>query len=329
MLSKSFCLLFLGAAAAFPWSDPSSNSAADAYKAIDSDTLAMLKASARYASVAYCQEDKIMDWSCGHRCTGSLNVTTYFQNSTTEMAGYIGYNEQDKQVVVSYRGTANLENWILDFDFIPKSFVYPKEYPNTRVHRGFYEAANSVSAQVKAGLAKTLSIIGSKSSDYELLVTGHSLGAAVATLGALDIKQIYLNPEHEDSFEPELLSVVDVSRIRLHNYGSPRVGDEAFAKLAYSTITNGEEDYQKLCRVTNQNDIVPRVPPEAFGYLHTPHEIWINYDEVTVDCHDIVNGTFIEDKHCNAGQFPMSPAAHVKYWDIHFGPGCDKLLYFL
>ncbi|ORX99441.1 alpha/beta-hydrolase [Basidiobolus meristosporus CBS 931.73] len=283
----------------------------------------MLKNSARYASAAYCHEDKVVDWSCGSRCFGNLNVTSYFQNSTTEMAGYIGYNREEKLIVVGFRGTANRENILLDFDFFHTAFVYPKAEGGIMVHRGFYETYNSVEEQVKVGLAKTLSVIGTNASDYELLVTGHSLGAAVSTLGAMDIKRIYLNPEHKDGFDSSLQNVVDVNRIRLHNFGSPRVGDAAFAALAHSTLTMGDNDFTKICRVTNQNDIVPRVPPTFFGFLHTAHEVWINYDEITINCHDFINGTVVEDPNCNAGQFPMSYGAHVRYWDIEFGRGCQ------
>ncbi|ORX89147.1 alpha/beta-hydrolase, partial [Basidiobolus meristosporus CBS 931.73] len=326
MLSKSLCLLFIGLVASSPLSEWDSlfHSTPEApYVPVDDSMLTILKESANYASAAYCHEDKVVNWTCGNRCIGNLNVTTYFQSDETEMAGYIGYNKDTKTIVVSFRGTANDENWLMDLDFLPRSFAYPKAGPDVKVHRGFYETYNSVEDQVREGLAKTLATVGSTSSDYELLVTGHSLGAAVATLGALDIKRIYLNPSNEFAFAPNLQNVVDTNRIRLHNFGSPRVGNPEFAALAHETMTDGDSDYSKICRVTNQNDIVPRVPPMLFGFLHTPQEIWINYDEVTVNCHDIVNGEIVEDPNCNAGQFPMSVAAHDRYWDIEFGRGCE------
>ena len=50
--------------------------------------------------------------------------------------------------------------------------------------------------------------------DAPIYVLGHSMGAAVATLCALDLLFTFQ---------------LDSSRVRLYTYGSPRVGNEAFA----------------------------------------------------------------------------------------------------
>ncbi|HMG46877.1 MAG TPA: lipase family protein [Allosphingosinicella sp.] len=105
------------------------------------------------------------------------------------------------------------------------------------VHRGFLDAYESVREKVDnwvAGVAKT-----------HLVVTGHSLGAAVATLMAA---------RHDQA--------------QLVTFGSPRVGSQAFAdRLAHQTVR----------RYVDCVDAVPDVPP-AIGYVHVREMIYIDRD---------------------------------------------------
>jgi len=81
-----------------------------------------------------------------------------------------------------------------------------------------------------------------------LWVTGHSLGAANATVAALLCEQ----------------SGMRVSG--LYNYGSPRVGDAEFAaRFRESFPGNSGREYH---RFVNERDLVTHVPPEPFGYRH-------------------------------------------------------------
>jgi len=96
-----------------------------------------------------------------------------------------------------------------------------------QVHRGFRTQAEAIvnSTEFKDNF------IGA-ASGKKLFVTGHSLGAAVATILAAYLKGRGLDP-------------------LLYTYGSPRVGNETFVK-AYSAITHYRHVYH--------HDIVPLVP---------------------------------------------------------------------
>ena len=53
------------------------------------------------------------------------------------LQAFVGYDTQYKQVVVSFRGSSNLQDWLDDLDF----FKVP--YPGVNggeVHKGFYDA---------------------------------------------------------------------------------------------------------------------------------------------------------------------------------------------
>lgn len=126
--------------------------------------------------------------------------------------------------VLSFRGSDDLVAWQTNLDVIPAPWR-----GGGKTHRGFAEALDLVWEDVDGALAR---ISG------PLLFTGHSQGAALATLAA--------------SLVPEAA---------LYTYGSPRVGNGAFrAKLA--------DRHRVAKRYVNHRDIVCRVPPASIGYRH-------------------------------------------------------------
>ena len=101
-----------------------------------------------------------------------------------------------------------------------------------KVHQGFKEALDEV--WKKQGLANY--IRERDNGRRTLWFTGHSLGAALATLAA----QRY------------------GTGVQLYTYGSPRVGDKDFKK-AFPL---------KNYRFVNNSDIVTRIPPSKWQYQH-------------------------------------------------------------
>lgn len=99
-----------------------------------------------------------------------------------------------------------------------------------RVHAGFAEAARSVLPQVEAWLA------GEARQHSRLILAGHSLGAALATLAA-------------SVLNPALLVTL----------GSPRVGDALFVS-ALSDL--------HVMRIVDGCDVVTQLPPALSFYAH-------------------------------------------------------------
>ena len=98
---------------------------------------------------------------------------------------------------LAFRGSSNLENWVINLDTIRTDFH------GAKVHKGFYLAWNALKPAI---MNKTFS------KEKELLVAGHSLGGAIAQLAALDLALAGYN-------------------VTLVTLASPRVGDKAFAGL--------------------------------------------------------------------------------------------------
>lgn len=81
------------------------------------------------------------------------------------------------------------------------------------------------------------------------MVTGHSLGGAMAILCAADLKNLFGN--------------VDST----YTFGQPRVGNPAFASWFQSTHPN-------TFRLVDYADIVPHLPPSNLGFVHSNTQAW-------------------------------------------------------
>ncbi len=141
--------------------------------------------------------------------------------------------------VLSIRGTSNLKNIKEDAEYWQSKNKKLKIY----THRGFDRDATKVYTDVHPYLNK----------EYKTSVTGHSLGAAIATL-----IMMYL---HEDGFslEPSI------------NFGQPKVTNNKGVQ-AYN--------YLPITRVVDENDIVPLLPPITL--LDSIHGIYEHLGEEVI-----------------------------------------------
>jgi len=95
-----------------------------------------------------------------------------------------GYDSHTKSIFVAFRGSSNIQNWL---DNIQISKISPYNDKSIDVEKGFYKAYT----YVKGGLINNLPGLAKKYNTNSLLITGHSLGAAMATLMAYDIVTLF------------------------------------------------------------------------------------------------------------------------------------------
>ncbi|MEO0768968.1 MAG: lipase family protein [Cyanobacteria bacterium J06649_4] len=147
--------------------------------------------------------------------------------------------------VLVFRGTQTQSEWLKNLNAAQVPYVAPDGTIYGEVHEGFYKLMQSL----KPSLAE---VVGQLDPTLPCYVTGHSLGAAIATLAAMEIS--YLVPEMREN-------------IQLYTYAGPRVGSPTFA-TAYS------ERLPNAYRVVNLGDTVPLVPPVTMGnsYVHVGEE---------------------------------------------------------
>lgn len=139
-----------------------------------------------------------------------------------------------RAVVVAFRGTEphKLKDWMSDFDtqFCPGPFG--------RVHNGFQLALSHVWDELNACVTQF------QDQGQSLWLTGHSLGAALATLAAARWRE-QDKPVHG-----------------LYSFGGPRVGDRSFER------TFNQDFRPRNFRFVNNADLVTRVPLRAMGFSH-------------------------------------------------------------
>ena len=151
--------------------------------------------------------------------------------------GVIAKNTVDPtDIYIAIRGTSNVWEWIQDCKFLPKPF--PRVPGAGYTEDGFTDMymSMSMSPNPHAGdfIADIYALCPAKAN---ITVAGHSLGAALATLLALDLA----------AHAPEQ----DSSGIALYTLASPRVGDLSFMRLFNHVVANAY-------RIDNRLDIVPK-----------------------------------------------------------------------
>lgn len=137
-------------------------------------------------------------------------------------------------LILAFRGTepGELQDWMTDTNI---SLVGG---PGGRVHEGFFAALSSVWRDI-------WKYISQERRGRSLWVTGHSLGAALATLAVAKLRLEKDEPVNG-----------------LYTFGQPRTGDRDFA-------TKFDADFgSQTFRYVNNNDIVTRVPFRSMNYSH-------------------------------------------------------------
>ncbi|EPQ58491.1 alpha/beta-hydrolase [Gloeophyllum trabeum ATCC 11539] len=229
-----------------------------------------------YVRAAYCSSSSVQSLTCREPCTslGDVEILLTGGDDVETPRFYIAHNRSANSIVVSHQGTNshNILSILNDLELLRNplnSTLFPKAPTEASLHAGFYETfdrtAQSVLSTVSAGLK-------SKGAD-NVLIVGHSLGAAIAVLDGMMLKTM-------------LPANVPV---QTRVFGLPRMGNSEWASFVDDTISDA------FTFVTNNQDPVPQVPPTILGFKHPSHEVHIQSGNVTVSC----NGQ--ENTHCSAG----------------------------
>jgi len=190
-------------------------------------------------------------------------ITKFIDNRSTGFQAGIGISESLKKIIIAFRGTESptdeLQDLLHDLRFlqVPWKPGSPSAllHPDIRVHAGFLhqyrQPETPGDTPPNAQLLNEVARLRTKHPDFEIEITGHSLGAALATLMAFEVAVTFPG-----------------TPLLLVTFGSPRIGNKAF-KDAFSTLTNCE-----AYRFQHGLDVVARVP--CVGYHHVGRHVWLH-----------------------------------------------------
>ncbi|KAI9029623.1 Alpha/Beta hydrolase protein [Phycomyces nitens] len=246
-----------------------------------------LKLYTQLAANAYCRAVVPGNkWNCKHCSQDDILVST-FDSSKYDTNGYVARNDKSKVINLVFRGTSSLPNFVADFEFIAQT--YPP-VSGAKVHTGFYKAYMEVQKDVVSSMIEQITAYP----NYQVVVSGHSLGGALATIGALDLYQ------RDTRFNAKNLAI--------RTYGGPRVGNPTFAYYVTGTGIDLE-------RTVDRQDIVPHLPPQSFGFLHPGVEYWIREGDNVKICDDV-----LDSSECSNSIVPFTKLSdHLSYFDINTG----------
>ena len=165
--------------------------------------------------------------------------------------------EYSTGALIVFRGTHNIYNMGSDINLSPIDPWAAWSCATGRVHAGFLAVWKSLRATLKTELQR-LQKRSSKAAPLRVLLTGHSLGAAVATIAALDFSTS--------------LDMMDICVVVGNlNFESPLVFTKGILSC-YRVPT---------VRVTNTRDPVPHMPKHLAGYAHVGAEIFMRRGQAT------------------------------------------------
>jgi predicted lipase len=159
--------------------------------------------------------------------------------------GFLLESPQDSILV--FRGTQRMAEWLGNVYAVQRPYLDPNTGGELGlIHEGFRRIADSIIDPLAVDAVQKIN------PNKPCYVSGHSLGAALATLLALDIAL------KVPALQPQL---------RVYVYASPRVGNPDFVRQYAKILPN-------TYRITNLADLVPTMPPTKLRaeFVHVGEE---------------------------------------------------------
>ena len=185
---------------------------------------------AKLAVLAYSNKDQII-WN-----DYGLELVKWIEHKKSDTQGFVAI--KDKSIYVVWRGSESKKDFQNDASIDKVPFINEGE----KVHIGFKYCWESVVGDTYNAIDTALENLQGEATN--IIVSGHSLGGAVATLYAYSIKNHY--PHYN---------------IKSLTIGSPRVGNKVF-----------KENYDKsgidTLRIVHNNDLVTHTPYIRFYHVN-------------------------------------------------------------
>nr|GAT45592.1 triacylglycerol lipase [Mycena chlorophos] len=188
----------------------------------------------------------------GYPCIRGSVLITAFIGFAANLPGYVAYRPQTKQLILAVAGTASVTQAIYDI----RALSHRHKSGRGFVHTGFWRLYKGMKRFAVDGIRKGIE----QHEVHELVVTGHSMGAAVSQLFVLE------------ALRNESLLPLDGIRIRCVGFGGPRSGTKELVRywrelVSHRREKHGEDSFADYS-IKMLNDGVPSLPPLTLGYRH-------------------------------------------------------------
>jgi predicted lipase len=154
--------------------------------------------------------------------------------------GFVAICSASRIVWVVFRGTASKEEWKQDFNFTQRDLTFsgPEAQKQLSVRTGEIFTCHEGFLKIYQDLKKKLTEAVDGQQMKKVIVTGHSLGASLATLASIDLSS--------ESYE-----------VSTYVFGSPRV-----CEYVPSTM------FKSFWRINNTTDVITNVPLSVMPNIH-------------------------------------------------------------
>lgn len=254
---------------------------------------------ATYAALSYCTKyDDILlgnlKQACPCRlCYDSKDGIFVEHIYKGKVSAVVFRDDNLKEIIFAIKGTTTNHEWIMDFKIMPipyhslskrkkgwsKFWKFNSKCKGCTIHKGFYDGSKIIYDNV---FDKVLQLL-EEYNEYNLIVTGHSLGGALAPIIANEF----------------LLLKKDVNVV---TFGAPKIGNSLFSKWmdkAWNTLKHYDDvnsmfHSNSYVRVTHKSDIVPLLPKRQMGYKHSGINVYFDKNEepMTVENIKIKSSSF-------------------------------------
>lgn len=242
--------------------------------------------SAAFSQLAYLPEKDARACLAQH----GFKLLRYFDLQPADYQFFVAKGSYNSRPVyiVSIRGSDSSEDWVTNMQLANRK-LKDLTIPG-KVHQGFLGYAEAVYNSIAWDDATRPMLYQLTSGKADILVTGHSLGGAVALIYSTMLRSIGVTPEH----------------MQTYTFGAPAVGDKAFA----ATNDNG-----KIFRVELAGDPVP------FAASISP---WL-YERAKRNQDDGTDGdTMYESQFMHIGKSYTFDPAKDGYTIDEAGPGSEN-----
>ena len=169
------------------------------------------------------------------------------------------WHQRKRLALFGFRGTDSIKDWINNLKILLKKVV-PYDF---RLHRGFYDRYRKIQGWFEGEYKKL------RDENYKIIITGHSLGGAMATISAALVASNTITP-------PDAVIT----------FASPKVGNRKFREFYHKIV--GCQHHTTNIEIGC--DIVVKVPFFPYTHVCKGETIRIGPFHGILECHRLAKG---------------------------------------